>query len=164
MNKSFKKLLRKSGFVIVFGGSVIIDKNAACDFLHCSTRTLDRWINTDKPCPRAVSLLRMKARSIPDSWGDKYAFDINDNLITPDYPHGITPEHLRMIKFINANATRQESDNEYYKKQIAALRDDNARKAAKARIAQAANLLNEVINDVIFLAPNERPTHKKKVN
>ncbi|MBU76115.1 MAG: hypothetical protein CMK63_03870 [Pseudoalteromonadaceae bacterium] len=53
----FKTMLRKAGFVTSNG---MLDRKAAIEYLDASERTLERWINTNKPCKRALKLLDQK--------------------------------------------------------------------------------------------------------
>lgn len=50
-------MLRKAGFVTSNG---MLDRKAAIEYLDASERTLERWINTNKPCKRALKLLEQK--------------------------------------------------------------------------------------------------------
>lgn len=53
----FKTTLRKAGFVNSNG---MLDRKAAIEYLDASERTLERWIQTNNPCKRALKLLEQK--------------------------------------------------------------------------------------------------------
>ncbi|GAB0111905.1 hypothetical protein [Pseudoalteromonas distincta] len=69
---TFKNLLFRAGFMN-FGK---LDRRAAMEFLLMnSERTLERWISTNKPCPRAVRMLEQRINggmSLHKDWDGFY--------------------------------------------------------------------------------------------
>lgn len=156
----FKQLLWRSGFVTVVGGQVCVNIQAACEYLHCTERTLRRWM-AGNPCPRAAKLLRQKEDVVPASWAG-FAFNRQDKLITPLHPHGLEREQVLSIGRYNENATRYQAEADYLRGQLADVRDEQLRKTTRAKLAQVINTLNLVIADPLFLAPGERVHPAKK--
>lgn len=152
---TFRQLLWRAGFVTAITGQLCIDYAAACEYLHCSERTLYRWLD-GSPCPRAVALIEQKARLLPPEWS-QFSFSRTGALITPQHPHGLTPFDVMQIGTLNARATKSEADKDYLRTQLDAARDDKTRIAHKAKMAQAVNLLQELLHAPEMQAPGERP-------
>lgn len=116
----FRQQLIKAGFHR-FG---LIDHKAATSFLHVSSRTLERWIADDKPCPRALALLDARLNGwIPqtDVWQGFY-IDNDGNLNTPDgkrYP----ANYLRKVWIFQQNQLFQERTINALKDEVKALKN-----------------------------------------
>lgn len=149
MQNTFKKLLWRAGFVTQIGGRVEIDKQKAQNFLSCSRRTLNRWIDKDDACPRAISLLKIKERVIPDSWRGFY-FDRMERLHWQATQAGFTPSDIRRLCSLHAENSKNKQHAENLSGLVGELRDNNASKIAKQKLVSLSNLLHEVINEPIF--------------
>lgn len=149
MDIDFKKLLWRAGFVTNFGGGVFIDKQKAQDFLHCSRRTLDRWIDKNDPCPRALSLLEMRQRCIPDSWKDFY-FDRLDRLHFRGTRTGFEAKDVRELPRIHGQKRSFESDKDNLRAVLDEIRDNNAHEITRQQLLECANQIHAVIASPIF--------------
>ena len=154
---SFYQRLWRCGFVKVIGGQVCIDKQAACDYLFCSVRTLDRWLTDDNPCKRALRLLTIKERIIPDTWDEQFKFDRNDKLICPGYPLGLTREQVKYFATTHANYQKRDNENSLLRQLLDENVDLAGHAAMKKRLMALNNELSLLVNDPIFKAIRMAP-------
>lgn len=154
----FKQLLWRAGFVTTFGGQVCVDIQRSCDYLSCSERTLRRWF-TGSPCPRAVSLLRLKERALPDSW-DGFSFNRQERLVTPFHSHGLEKDAILLIGRLSKDATRFEEDAKYYKAQLESVRNESAIKNTRTKLAHAITTLQAVMADPMLSNLSERQNYR----
>lgn len=149
----FEQLLWRCGLVTVIGSRVTIDYQASCEELSCSLRTLKRWL-TGQPCPRAVSLLKLKARAIPESWKG-WHFDRQERLVNPEWPHGKSSKDLMRFAEFYKRMSNAERQSELLSEHIDTLQDKRARIEARARLGQVINQLSGLMDDPVFFMPGE---------
>ena len=82
---SFEELIFYAGFAKASNTQARIDKKRVCDYLTVSQRTLERWIKTNEPCPRARTLLENRY-SGAIGWGEQWqdVFINRDGLLQTD--------------------------------------------------------------------------------
>lgn len=68
---TFEELLFYAGFAKASNTHARIDKPRVCEYLSVSKRTLERWIRTNDPCPRARTLLEVRYRGAI-GWGEQW--------------------------------------------------------------------------------------------
>lgn len=145
---SFYNLLWRSGFVVTVGGLVAIDKHRACEYLHCSMRTLERWIKDDKPCPRAVALLEHLPRLIPDEW--TAAKFHRGKLVVEQYPYGLTLDDINYFGLTHSESEKNKNDTDLAKQLVEQHIDREGHALVKKQILSLANDLNALAKDPIF--------------
>lgn len=68
---TFEELVFYAGFAKASNTHARIDKPRVCEYLSVSKRTLERWIRTNDPCPRARTLLEVRYRGAI-GWGEQW--------------------------------------------------------------------------------------------
>jgi hypothetical protein len=149
MNETFKKLLWRCGFVVNFGGTLHIDKQSAEKYLYCSRRTLNRWLDNNDPCPRAVALLKLHEQKIPDSWSGFY-FDRQERLNWTGTNNGYNAQEVRQLPIFHAQKQSAANERDNLQGLLDEIRDKNAHIITKDKLLQAVNILHEAISDPIF--------------
>ena len=133
----FKQLLFRAGFMN-FGK---LDRRAAMDFLLIkSERTLERWISTNNPCPRAIAMLESRINgsfTFHRSW-DGF-FICRDGYLWTPRGKRYEPTTINKIDFLQRSVRYNESETESLKQQIAHLHD----------LVQASETLKTIGNDLI---------------
>lgn len=152
-NNVFEKRLWRAGFVTVFGKQVIIDKVRACGFLHCSRRTLDRWIQDNQPCPRAVALLDTLPRLLPDSW-QGFAFTRDEKLIWQGLKNGFSASEVRQLPAFVGRSMQQEQQKDNYQALIAELVDSSAGAQLQRDLLRIGNELAQLSRTPVIRAVN----------
>jgi len=155
MQNNFKKHLWRCGFVTQFGSAVVLDKPKIMAYLHCSRRTLDRWINGDIVCPRALKLLEQYEKQIPDSWSGFY-FDRMSRLHWPGIKNGFEAADVRRLPQFHARMARGESESENLTSLLDEIRDPTAHQLALEKLTCAINQLHQVSQEPIFKRVNSR--------
>ena len=79
---------------------------ALTEDLSVSRRTLDRWINGGKPCPRAVAILKLKTRALPDEWHGAM-IDRQGRLFIEGWRQPLGFETVKALPNIRAGEFRQ---------------------------------------------------------
>lgn len=133
----FKQLLFRAGFMN-FGK---LDRRAAMDFLLIkSERTLERWISTNNPCPRAIAMLESRINgsfTFHRSW-DGF-FICRDGYLWTPRGKRYEPSTINKIDFLQRSVRYNESETESLKHQIAHLHD----------LVQASETLKTIGHDLI---------------
>lgn len=152
---NFHKLLWRAGFVVNIGKTIQIDKASACEFLLCSRRTLNRWLDTNDPCPRALYLLNMKNRCIPDTWKGFY-FDRMDRLHWTGTQCGFDSSQIRMLPVFHSQKQRATNERDNINGLLDEIRDKDAHRMTKQKLLEISNMLHSVISDPIFTVLDNR--------
>jgi hypothetical protein len=102
---SFRQSLIDAGFYIRTSFPFVIDKPRAAAFFCVTVRTLERWIKTNSPCPRASAMLEMRGKSLVNAFNE---FTIcKDGLLWCDtFKQGKRPSDLRMLEHYMASNAR----------------------------------------------------------
>jgi len=153
VSTDFKQLLWRNGFITTFSGRTIIDTARACKELHCSLRTLKRWLS-GKPCPRAVALLKLRERSFPASWKG-WRFDNLDRIVCPTWRHPKEEKELREYHLTSESVRSAKIRAQLLEDYTDTLNDKKARTAARAHLGQVINQLHRLMQDPVFKAPGE---------
>jgi hypothetical protein len=137
---TFKNLLFRAGFM----NFDKLDKRAVMEFLLINTeRTLERWISTDKPCPRAVLMLEQRINggmSFHKNWDGFY-------ICREGYlwkPHGkrYEPDYINKIEFLQRAARYNESHVNALQHKIDHLHE----------LVEASDTLKAIGNDLIKMS------------
>ena len=103
----FKWALRRAGFV---NGRGLIDRKKAMKFLSIkSERTLERWMNENNPCPRALKLLEhySKDTMVNEKW--EGFFVCREGLLWTPQGDRFEPEFISKIRIMQRSAGYQQS-------------------------------------------------------
>ena len=108
-----------------------------------TARTLNRWIQDDNPCPRAVDLLKVRINglmSVRAEW-DGFYIDRESRLVTP---RGCKyhADYINKIDFLQRSNRWHESRAEILEQQIQHLQD----------LVQASEQLKSMGNELIELS------------
>ena len=68
---TFEELIFYAGFAKASNTYARVDKPRVCEYLSVSKRTLERWIKTNDPCPRARKLLEIRYQGAI-GWGEQW--------------------------------------------------------------------------------------------
>jgi len=147
----FLSTLRAAGFVTLHGSGKIlaIDKPRVCAFLYCSLRTLERWLASNKPCPRALSLLHNKGRTLPACFG-AFSFTRDDLLYCDLWRVGIDPQELGQFHTHRAGANRSLNDLNVKGRYIDTLRDKHAHNHHVQGLKDISAQLNALATSPLF--------------
>lgn len=148
----FVELLRSTGFITYSprSGNIIgVDKPRASAYLYCSMRTLDRWLVGEKPCPRAIALLKQKARALPDDFHD-FSFTPDDKLHCSHWRQSVSVNDLRRYEHDIAAIHREQSNNALKGRYIDALRDKDLHKAHVRQLSELSAQLLALTKTPIF--------------
>lgn len=143
MDTTFSQLLFRAGFYT----AGFLDKKRATRYLKCTIRTLDRWIQNDNPCPRAVMLLQQKQKICP--WPDA-RFDHDHKLILANAPNGFSRADLENFQRFHRDAREMSSDNQMLCSLLEELRDDKNAIITLNKLMNAINQLHEVTREPMF--------------
>ncbi|RZD19850.1 DUF3653 domain-containing protein [Pseudoalteromonas sp. MEBiC 03485] len=133
----FKQLLFRAGFMN-FGK---LDRKATMAFLLLkSERTLERWISTNNPCPRAVAMLESRINggfTYHKSWDGFYI--CRDGYLWTPRGKRYDASVINKIDFMQRAVRYSESETESLKQQIAYLHD----------LVEASETLKAIGSDLI---------------
>lgn len=133
----FKLLLFRAGFMN-FGK---LDRKAIMGFLFIkSERTLERWVQTNNPCPRAVAMLEARIRggiANHKSWDGFYI--CRDGYLWTPRGKRYEPSYINKIDFLQSSVRYKESEIDSLKQQIAYLHD----------LVEASETLKAIGSDLI---------------
>lgn len=136
----FKHLLFRAGFMNM--GK--LDRTAAMEFLFInSERTLERWISTNKPCPRAVRMLEQRIKggmSLHKQWADFYI--CRDGYLWTPSGNRYEPAYINKIDFLQRSVRYNENHVLALQQQIDHLND----------LVKASDTLKTMGNDLIKIA------------
>lgn len=144
-----KQLLWRAGFVTTFAGQTVIDKTRACDYLQCSRRTLDRWLSGVTPCPRALKLLNLQRKILPDSWKGFY-FDRTERLQGAGFEYGLTAKDVSRIPRYIKDGKDADTDARLLREHIKTLQDSQNAEMVKKQLLSVTNQLAQIVNDPLF--------------
>lgn len=143
----FKWLLRKAGFV---NQQTKIDRKRAMKYLEVTERTLERWMSTDKACPRATKLLEQLAEGkLPhDKWEGFYI--CNEGYLWTPYGTRYEPEFISKIYIMQRAASFQQSQIMKQQNQIKNLKhlSENKEKIEKL-VSEIKGVLEYTENEFI---------------
>lgn len=88
---SFKQMLWRSGFTDIS----VAGKQRIAKYLHVTPRTINRWLETDKPSKQAIELLNVKKVNLRQSISWEGFVFRDDYLVTPDGSR-LTANELRV--------------------------------------------------------------------
>lgn len=138
--QTFKNLLFRAGFMD-FGR---LDRRAAMEFLLInSERTLERWISTDRPCPRAVLMLEQRIKggmSFHKAWSDFYI--CREGYLWTPRGKRYEPDYVNKIDFLQSSVRYNESHVRTLQQRIDHLQD----------LVAASETLKEIGNDLIKMS------------
>ncbi|MBQ4860350.1 hypothetical protein J8L98_01430 [Pseudoalteromonas sp. MMG013] len=139
----FKQLLFRAGFMN-FGK---LDRKGAAKFMYTTERTLDRWITTNKPCPRAVHMLNSRIDGIISNRKEWNGFHIcRDGYLWTPRGHRYDALYLNKIDFLQRSNRMHESNAATLQMQIDHLQE----------LVEASDVLKSMGNDLIAMSDKFR--------
>jgi len=137
---TFKNLLFRAGFMN-FGK---LDRRAAMEFLLVnSERTLERWISTNKPCPRAVRMLEQRINggmSLHKDWDGFYI--CRDGYLWTPRGKRYEPSYLNKLDFLQNSVRFNENHVKTLQQKIDHLHE----------LVAASDTLKAIGNDLIKMS------------
>lgn len=145
----FKQLLWRAGFVTTFAGQTVVDKTKACEYLECSRRTLDRWLNGINPCPRAVRLLKLQRKILPKSWKGFY-FDRGERLQGAGFEYGLSPKDVSRIPQYVKDGSDAATDARLLREYMETIQDSATTERVRKQLLSVTNQLTSMLADPLF--------------
>lgn len=145
----FKTLCWYAGFVHIVNAQIQLDKRRLCDYLHCSRRTLERWLSLNKPCPRAKALIIQKRGALDDKWTD-FTVDRDNKLYHVTWARGFSIDIVAQLPQLLQQRYDYKLENEQLKRHFDTLRDPSASIAQRSALLSIAEQLGRLANDSIY--------------
>lgn len=148
MEYNFKMLAWDAGYTCHLSGKNQLDKAALCAFLHCSRRTLDRWIDESAPaCPRAVAMLKMQAAALPATWRAVGArFTRYDELLFDDWRQPLALDVVQSLPHVRARANQLSGHLDFQSQYIKTIRDPAEYRKLKQELSNISEQLLRLAN------------------
>lgn len=121
-----------------------LDKRAVMEFLLINTeRTLERWISTDKPCPRAVLILEERINGGMNFYKNWDGFYIcREGCLWTPHGKRYKPDYINKIEFLLRAARYNESHVNALQHKIGHLHE----------LVEASDTLKAIGNDLIKMS------------
>lgn len=148
----FKDLLIKAGFWKKGTGD--FDKKRAAKYLHCSEKTLERWMYKGNPCKRAMAMVEQLIkgnRPTHEDWS-KFYFCKDGYLWTP---HGAryTADSINRMEVLHSTVNFHRAKSRAL--EIKLMKAETIIKN-KDRLKALANEMAELVDDFDYEGLNER--------
>lgn len=142
----FKTLLIRAGFWKK--GSGDLDKKRAAKYLHCSEKTLERWMYKGNPCKRALAMVEQLIKGgIPTHEDWKNFYFCKDGLLWTPQGEKYSADFINRIDLMQRNIDFQRSQNTALKVKLmkaeAVIKNKDQLKELAIKMAEVVEEFNE---------------------